>query len=148
MLATLAVGSTLWAAQALILPVLLAMFFALIGNPIIRGLQRLWMPRFVGALLVLALDCSPAGALGNQLIEPAGEWMRQAPREMRELAPKLREMAKPMQEANKAAENIARAAGGEIQQAGAGGPHRGQRSLQGADRDAARCSPRCWRWCC
>ena len=52
-LATLAVGYTLWAAQDLMLPVLLAMFFALVGNPIIRVLQRLWMPRFLGALLVL-----------------------------------------------------------------------------------------------
>ena len=112
-LATIAVGTVLWAAQDLILPVLLAMFFALIGNPIIRVLQRLWIPRFFGALLVLAGGLFLAGALGNQLIEPAGEWVRQAPRELKELAPKLREMVKPMQEANKAAENFARAAGGE-----------------------------------
>src|SRR5690606_9364785 len=39
LLATLATGFTLWAAQGLLLPVLLAMFFALIGNPIIRLLQ-------------------------------------------------------------------------------------------------------------
>ena len=112
-LATLAVGATLWATQGLILPVLLAMFFALIGNPIIRGLQRLYLPRFVGALIVLVGGLALAGVLGNQLIEPAGEWVRQVPRQMRSLAPKLREMAKPMQEANKAAQNIARAAGGE-----------------------------------
>jgi predicted PurR-regulated permease PerM len=112
-LATIAVGTVLWAAQDLILPVLLAMFFALIGNPIIRVLQRLWIPRFFGALLVLAGGLFLAGVLGNQLIEPAGEWVRQAPRELKELAPKLREMVKPMQEANKAAENFARAAGGE-----------------------------------
>ena len=112
-LAVLAVGYTLWAAQALILPVLLAMFFALIGNPIIRLLQRLRIPRFVSALLVLVLGIYSAVMLGRELVAPAGEWIREAPREMRELAPKLRNLAKPMQEANKAAENIARAAGGE-----------------------------------
>jgi len=112
-LAVLAVGYTLWAAQALILPVLLAMFFALIGNPIIRLLQRLRIPRFVGALLVLVLGIYSAVMLGRELVAPAGEWIREAPREMRELAPKLRNLAKPMQEANKAAENIARAAGGD-----------------------------------
>ena len=112
-LAVLAVGYTLWAAQALILPVLLAMFFALIGNPIIRVLQRLHIPRFVGALLVLVLGIYAAVSLGRQLVEPAGEWIREAPRELRDLAPKLRNLAKPMQEANKAAENIARAAGGD-----------------------------------
>ncbi|KRD77188.1 transporter [Lysobacter sp. Root983] len=112
-LAALAVGATLWAAQALILPVLLAAFFALIGNPIIRGLRKLWLPRFAAALLVLIGGLAAAGLLANQLIEPAGEWVRQVPREMKQLAPKLREMTKPMQEANRAAQNIARAAGGE-----------------------------------
>ena len=112
-LATLAVGFTLWATQELVLPILLAMFFALIGNPIIRGLQRLYLPRFLGALLVLLGGLAAAGALGNQLIEPASEWVRQVPREMKQLAPKLRDLTKPMLDANKAAQNIARAAGGE-----------------------------------
>ena len=112
-LATVAVGFTLWAAQGLLLPVLLAMFFALIGNPVIRLLQRLYIPRFIGALLVLLFGLAGTGLLAQQLMEPAGEWMRQVPREMRSLAPKLRDLAKPVQEANKAAENIARAAGGE-----------------------------------
>ncbi|HEY0503737.1 MAG TPA: AI-2E family transporter, partial [Lysobacter sp.] len=112
-LATLAVGFTLWAAQELVLPILLAMFFALIGNPIIRGLQRLYVPRFIGALIVLLGGLFAAGALGNQLIEPAGEWVRQVPREVKQVAPKLRDLYKPMLDANKAAQNIARAAGGE-----------------------------------
>jgi predicted PurR-regulated permease PerM len=112
-LATIAVGAVLWLAQELILPVLLSMFFALIGNPIIRVLQRVWIPRFIAALLVLASGLLLAGALGNQLIEPAGEWVRQAPKELKELAPKLRAMTKPVQEANRAAESFARAAGGE-----------------------------------
>lgn len=112
-LATLAVGFTLWAAQELILPILLAAFFALVGNPILRGLQRLYVPRFLGALIVLLGGLAAAGALGNQLIEPAGEWIRQVPREMKQITPKLRDLTKPMLDANKAAQNIARAAGGE-----------------------------------
>ncbi|MFC5570186.1 AI-2E family transporter [Lysobacter yangpyeongensis] len=112
-IATVLVGTVLWAAQGLILPVLLSMFFALIGNPIIRVLQRLWLPRFLAALLVLVGGLFLTGALANQLVEPAGEWVRQAPRELKELAPKLREMFKPVREANRAAENFALAAGGE-----------------------------------
>ena len=112
-LASLAVGYTLWATQDLILPVLLAMFFALVGNPIIRLLQRVRIPRFVAALAVLCSGLALAVLLGQQLIQPAGEWIREAPRELRSLAPKLQKLAKPMQDANKAAENIARAAGGE-----------------------------------
>jgi predicted PurR-regulated permease PerM len=112
-LATLAVGFTLYAVQELFLPVLLAMFFALVGNPIIRLLQRLWIPRFVGALLVLVLGIAGTFQLGRQLVTPAGEWIRQVPSQMRDLAPKLRTLVKPVREAGKAAENIARAAGGE-----------------------------------
>ena len=112
-LATLAVGYTLWAAQDLILPVLLAMFFALVGNPIIRLLRRLYVPRFISAILVLSLGMVATLALGRQLAQPAGEWIREAPRELRDLAPKLRTLTKPVTEANRAAENIARAAGGE-----------------------------------
>ena len=112
-LATLAVGYTLWAAQDLLLPVLLAMFLALVVIPIILLLQRLLVPRFVGALLVLVLGITGTVLLAQQLVTPAGEWVRQVPAQMRDLAPNLRNLVKPMQEANKAAENIARAAGGE-----------------------------------
>ncbi|MCR6663289.1 MAG: AI-2E family transporter [Luteimonas sp.] len=112
-LAVLAVGYTLWAAQELLLPVLLAMFFALIGNPIIRLLRKLYVPRFIAALAVLTGGLAGAILLTHQMLPPAMEWASQAPREMRQIAPKLRELTKPMHEANKAAETIARAAGGE-----------------------------------
>ena len=79
-LATLAVAYTLWATQELILPVLLAMFFALIGNPIIRLLQRLRVPRFLGALAVLCSGIALAILLGQQLVQPAGEWKKSAAR--------------------------------------------------------------------
>ena len=112
-LATLAVGYTLWAAQDLLLPILLGMFFALVANPIIRLLKRLWVPRFIGALIVVVGGITAAGVLGSQLIVPASDWFRDVPQELKQLAPKLRQLAKPMQDANLAAENIARAAGGE-----------------------------------
>jgi predicted PurR-regulated permease PerM len=111
-LATLAVGYTLWAAQTVILPIMLAAFFALVGNPIIRGLRRLHVPRFIAALLVLCLGVSSTVALGVQLVGPAAEWFQQAPRQMRQIAREVRDLTKPVQQANQAAENFARAAGG------------------------------------
>lgn len=112
-LAVLAVAFTLWAAQGLFLPVLLAMFFALLGNPIIRILRRAMVPRFVGAVLVMVLGVSTTVLLVEQLVQPATEWIREAPRGIRQFAPKVRDMVKPMQEANQAAQRLARAAGGE-----------------------------------
>lgn len=111
-LAVLAVGYTLWAAQDLVLPVLLAMFLALVGNPIIRGLRRLYVPRFIGALLVLAGGLAAFGALGTQLAQPAAAWFEEAPRQLRQLGNDVRDLTRPMHEANQAAEAIARAAGG------------------------------------
>jgi len=111
-LATLAVGYTLWAAQDLLLPVLLAMFFALVGNPIIRVLRKVYVPRFLGALIVLLGGMAATGLLAQKMLPSAMEWAQQAPREMRQLAPKLRELTKPVQDANKAAENFARVAAG------------------------------------
>lgn len=112
-LATLAVLYTLWITQDLILPVLLAGFFALIGNPLIRLLQRAYVPRAIGALLVLTAGIAGTALLATQLAEPAMTWAREAPRQLRDLAPQLRKVTQPVQDANKAAENIARAAGGD-----------------------------------
>ena len=80
----LAVGYTLWAAQDLLLPVLLGMFFALVGNPIIRFLQRLHVPRFVAALMLVVGGITGAVVLGNQLVVPASDWFRDVPKELRE----------------------------------------------------------------
>ncbi len=85
-LATLAVGYTLWAAQDIILPVLLAMFFALVGNPILRLLQKLWIPRALGALLILGAGLGVTGSLAVQLIGPAMEWAQEAPQQLRKIA--------------------------------------------------------------
>ena len=112
-LATLAVGYTLWAAQAVLLPVLLAMFFALVSSPVLRLLRRLWVPRFLAALLLLCGGLAATGGLAYLMAPSAIAWASQAPREMRQLAPKLRELTRPVQEANRAAENFARAAGGQ-----------------------------------
>jgi len=112
-LATLAVGYTLWAAQTVILPVLLAVFFSMIGNPIIRLLRRLHLPRFLAALLVIVIGVAGTVALTAQLVGPAAAWFQQAPSQMRQISRQVRDFTKPVQQANQAAENFARAAGGE-----------------------------------
>jgi predicted PurR-regulated permease PerM len=101
----------LWAAADVLIPLLLAMFFALIGNPILRALQRWYVPRFAGALLVLIVGLSGLGLLIDQLAAPASAWVHQAPAQLRTLAPKFRELLRPVREADSAARSIAQAAG-------------------------------------
>lgn len=112
-LACLAVGFVLWAAQGLIVPILLALFFALLGNPIIRMLRRLYVPRFVGAVAVLSAALATALLMGNLLAGPAADVVSELPRQVRQIAPKLRKVVEPVQQAREGAERIARAAGGD-----------------------------------
>jgi predicted PurR-regulated permease PerM len=111
-IAALAIIFTAWAAQDLILPILLALFFALVGNPIIRILGKLWVPRALAAVLLVAAGITGVVMLGRELVDPASAWIEQVPREMRQIGPQLKKMVKPMTDANKAARNIARAADG------------------------------------
>ena len=112
-LATLACLFTAWAARDLLLPVLLAMFFALIGNPVLRLLRRARIPVFLGAMLLLGTGLVLAVLLGRQLVAPAAEWMQQLPSELQLLTPKLQQMTGPMQQASEAAASVARAADGD-----------------------------------
>lgn len=112
-LACLAVGFVLWAAQGLIVPILLALFFALLGNPIIRMLRRVYVPRFVGAVAVLSAALAAALLMGNLLAGPAADVFSELPRQVRQIAPKLRKVVEPVQQAREGAERIARAAGGD-----------------------------------
>ncbi|HHW4679132.1 MAG TPA: AI-2E family transporter [Xylella sp.] len=114
-LATLAVGYTLWATQVVILPVLLAVFFALVGNPILRALSHIHIPRALGALLLLCLGICGTVELSIQLAGPASEWAQQAPDKIRQVTRQIRHLTKPVQQANQAVENLARAAGGETE---------------------------------
>ena len=115
-LATLAVLFATWAAREVLVPVLLAMFLALIASPLLRGMRRLHIPNFLGALLLLAAGLVLAVMLGRQLAAPAAEWMQQLPSELQVLAPKLQQVTAPMQQASEAAANVARAADGNAQQ--------------------------------
>ena len=110
-LATIAVVAVAWLAQSVILPVLLAIFLSLIGNPIIRALRKLYLPRTLAAILVVAGGLMLTGVLVAQLIEPAKEWAHDVPKQVSKLTPKIKTLIKPVQDANRVAENIAHAAG-------------------------------------
>ena len=110
-LAVLAVLATCWAARDLLIPIMLAMFLALIGNPLVRRLRKLWIPRWIGSLAVVFGGLAMAIFLASLLVGPAGDWVRQVPTELKQITPKLRLLTKQVDQANKAAESIAKAAG-------------------------------------
>jgi predicted PurR-regulated permease PerM len=111
LLAVLAFFATCWLAQELIVPVMLAMFLALIANPMVTRLRRWRLPRWLGAMMVVMGGLAAAVFLASLLVGPATDWVRQAPTELRQLAPKLKSLTLQVEKANKAAESIAKAAG-------------------------------------
>ena len=42
-----------WLASDLLVPVMLAMMLALLGNPLVSRLARMWIPRWLGSLVVV-----------------------------------------------------------------------------------------------
>lgn len=102
-LLVLALFYTAWAASAVLVPVVLAMAIALITNPAVSLLERLWVPRWLGAFAVLLGGLATLVLLASVLVQPAAQWLSRAPNEIRQHAPKLRELTKPFTEANRAA---------------------------------------------
>ncbi len=111
LLAVLAFFGVCWAAADLLIPVMLAMFFALIANPMVTRLHKWWIPRWLGALAVVFGGLAAGIFLASLLVGPASDWIVKAPTELRQLAPKLRHLTRQVEQANKAAESIVKAAG-------------------------------------
>ena len=93
---------TCYFASSLILPVVVAGFFALLLSPLLNRLPLRWLPRWVGAVVLVVGMLGGIGALGVFVSGPAGDWARKVPFVLRDAAPKLREMVAPIQEATKA----------------------------------------------
>ena len=100
-----------WLARDLLVPIMLGMLLALLANPIVTRLTRIWIPRWLGALVVVLGGLALAVSLASLLVGPASDWVKQAPTELRQLAPKLKKLTKQVEQANKAAASIVSAAG-------------------------------------
>lgn len=101
---------TCYLAASLILPIVLAGFFALLLSPLMRRVPLRWLPRSISAVLLVAALLGSLGAVGTFLATPAAEWVARVPFVMREAAPKLREMVEPITQASRARESLGRLA--------------------------------------
>lgn len=111
LLALIVVVAAAWAARDLIVPILLALFLALIANPLVTRLCTWHVPRWIGALFVVFGGVLLAIALASQLVAPASDWLQKAPQALRQIAPKLKSITRQVDAANKAAQSLVTAAG-------------------------------------
>ena len=111
LLATLAALFACWVARDLLVPVMLAMFLALIANPMVTRLHTWWIPRWLGALAVVFGRLAAGVFMASLLVGPASDWIKQAPTQLRHLAPKLKSLTRQVEQANKTAASIVKATG-------------------------------------
>jgi predicted PurR-regulated permease PerM len=112
-LATLAVIASLYIARAILLPIMLALLFALTLRPVIRALEKKRIPAWLGAIgvLLVVLTLFGLGAFG--LVEPAQYWIQEAPERMEAVSAKLTGVRESLNEFYEVSEKIEDMAKGE-----------------------------------
>ena len=91
----LAALAALYAASEIILPIVLAIVLKLLLQPVVRGCERLRLPRAVGSLVALVLLIAAVGGLGVLLSGPATAWAIKLPDAIPALAQHLKFLAAP-----------------------------------------------------
>jgi predicted PurR-regulated permease PerM len=89
-LATLAVFAIAYVAHALLMPVVLALSFAMLLSPPVEFMRRHGIPGVVASALVMLLLAGGIAALVNTTMEPAREWVERMPRMLSDVDRKVR----------------------------------------------------------
>jgi predicted PurR-regulated permease PerM len=90
MIAIILLIGSLHLARSAIVPVLFAIFLALLLSPAVNALARLRVPRALGAAIVMASLVATVGLALNATWRPARGWLETAPTTLRTLERKLR----------------------------------------------------------
>jgi predicted PurR-regulated permease PerM len=108
LLSVLAVGTVLYFAQDIFIPVALALFLALLLTPAVDRLQRWHMRRgFAVAIVMLVVFAASAAAI-NAAWGPATEWLARAPQTMRKIDPRLQPLREMFERVDAVAERAGR----------------------------------------
>lgn len=78
-LLALALLYTIYFAKSLLIPIVVALIFALLLSPLVQLLKRFYIPRAISAILILSLIGGPLILLANQLAVPAQRWASAIP---------------------------------------------------------------------
>lgn len=103
----LALFYTLYLARSFVLPLVLALLFAVLLGPVVTWLHhRLRLPRGLGSLLVLAVLGGGLYYGFAALGQPAVDWFDRAPRSLSRLEDRLRPLKAPVEKVTEATEGI------------------------------------------
>jgi predicted PurR-regulated permease PerM len=102
----LATTYTMYFARALLLPVFLAVLLSILLGPFVRALNRLMVPKALGAALVLLSIVTLLGVAVVEVSAPAGAWIERGPALKAELETKIRALRVPLAKAKEVTENL------------------------------------------
>jgi predicted PurR-regulated permease PerM len=89
-------------AEAIVVPVVIAILLGLILAPLVRLLERWHVPRAIGSLFSVVMLIALLGATLFALATPAREWMARMPRALAHMETAMRELRRPFQAARDA----------------------------------------------
>ena len=95
-LAALAICVALWAGQAFLLPIAVALVFSVILAPLCSRIEWLRIPRPVAALMALIIAGSVAYLAFSLIAQPAAKWMENAPQTIQRAEKQLRKLQEPL----------------------------------------------------
>ncbi|MGD9942053.1 MAG: AI-2E family transporter [Burkholderiaceae bacterium] len=84
-------------AKALLLPIVLAVLLTLLLTPVVNLLDRARLPRWLGALVVVAALISALVFAAGQLAAPSEQWLNPRSPEWSKLESRLRELKRPFE---------------------------------------------------
>lgn len=111
-LAGIGVLFVLYFAQAIAMPLAMAVVLALLFRPIIRKLRRFGLPDYLSAMGLLLLLVSFVGLGGSYLAAPARDWIEHAPENLRSAGEKLKIVTEPIDQLNKTSQQMGEIANG------------------------------------
>jgi len=94
---------TLYFAQSIIIPLLFSALIALLLSPLVRKLKKLYVPRSISAIVLLAALVAPFSLLTIELVEPVERWMKFLPKFSVQVTQRIEEISSAFDEEKKMA---------------------------------------------
>jgi len=105
-LATVAIVAALWAAKAVLMPVVFAIVLTLLMTPAVAFLGRLGLPTWLGAAVMMVLAIAVVGIGVLQLSNPAEQWLNPRSPQWHKLETQLRAITQPLSKIQGAQERV------------------------------------------
>ena len=106
LIAILAVLYTLHVARVVLIPLAVAMLLNLLFAPLVGRLRKLGIPAAVSAAAILLTLLSGLSLAANSLVDPALEWLKDAPTSLRQISREFEDIKQPLEDAKQLGEEV------------------------------------------